>query len=367
MDDKQRKQILAKIKQACKAAKIDEDSFPITWEDRAQIDVPVIPTPSARLNAALGVGGIPCGRITEIYGTESSGKTTLLLQVMANAQKMGKAVAFIDMEHALDASYAEALGVNMEDVFISQPKDGDTAMELIRALLMTNEIGLIVLDSIPAMVSKNEFDKDVTDPHVALQARMLSSGLRQFTPLLSKTNTAVVFINQIREKVGILYGNPETTPGGRAMKFYSSVRIDMRAQSPKEEMRRTSKIKVVKNKLAPPLKWCEVDIIYGKGFDTAKDTVLYAKDLGIIEGKSWMTLPNLDCEGLKDWDFGEDELKFQGLNNVLDFVNNTEGYLEALMTKCQNKTKELNNGRPEKDTGDTGDITDEKPRDIFGD
>lgn len=373
MDEKQRKLVLAKIKQACKAAKIDEDSVPITWEDRASIDVPVIPTPSARLNAALGVGGIPLGRITEVYGTESSGKTTLTLQVMANAQKMGKAVAFIDMEHSLDAGYAEALGVNMEDVFISQPRDGDTAMELIRALLMTGEIGLIVLDSIPAMVSKHEFDKEVTDPHVALQARMLSSGLRQFTPLLSKSKTAVVFINQIREKVGIMYGNPETTPGGRAMKYYSSIRIDMRAQSAKEAERRTSKIKVVKNKLAPPLKWCEVDIIYGKGFDTLKDTVLYAKDLDIITGKSWMTLPSLDCKGLEGWDFEENELKFQGINNVLDFIQNTEGYLEVLMTECQNKTKELNNGREvsEENTGNTGntgpETTERSTADILGD
>lgn len=352
MDDSQRKALLNKVKQACKANSIDEESYPITWEDRALIQVPVIPTPSSRLNAALGIGGIPLGRVTEIYGTESSGKTTIMLQVMAKAQKMGMNVAFIDMEHSLDASYAAALGVNMNEVLISQPKDGDTAMQLIRALLMTGEIGLIVLDSIPAMVSKEEFEKDVTSPHVAMQARMMSQGLRQFTPLLSKSQTAVVFINQIREKVGVMYGNPETTPGGRSMKFYASIRIDMRAQSAKDEKRRTSKIKVVKNKLAPPCKWCEVDIIYGKGFDTLKDTVMYAKDLGIIEGRSWMTLPQLDCPGLEGYNFEENELKFQGINNVMDFVQNTEGYLDALADECQKTMKELNNGSREEQPGD---------------
>lgn len=336
MTEEERNQILARIKQACKDHKIEEDSVPTTWAEKAKQEVEVIPTPSARLNAAIGVGGIPLGRITEIFGSFSSGKTTLTLQIMAQAQKMGMVCAYIDMEHSLDAKYAEALGVDMSSVLITQPVDGDTAMKLTRALLQSG-VRLIVIDSIPALVASQEYEKEITDSHVGLQARMLNQGVRQISPLVNRAGASVIFINQIREKIGVMWGNPETTPGGNAMKFYASLRLDLRATSTKDEERRTSKIKVVKNKLAPPFKWCEVDIIYGKGFDTLKDTVLYAKDLGIITGKSWMELPLLECEGLIGHD--GDPIKLQGIQQVMDFVSGTPGYLEALMVECQKQSR----------------------------
>lgn len=339
-----RKELLARIKASCKSFGVLEESVPVTWEDRPQIAIPVIPTPSARLNACIGVGGIPLGRITEVFGTESSGKTTLMLEIIAQAQKMGLPTAFIDMEHALDASYAEALGVKMGEVLISQPPTGDQALSVMKACVSSG-IKLVVLDSIAALVSAAEYEKEITDNHMAVQARMLSQGLRQLSPLAGAQGCAIVFINQLREKVGVMYGNPEVTPGGRALKFYASLRLELRAQSTsgKEgDTRRTSKIKVVKNKLAPPFKNCEVDIIYGKGFDRIKDAVSYAKDLGIIQGRAWLNIPDHNNpEG--------DKLKFQGLDSVNAYVETTEGYLEFLMNECLKLSKEkINNGS---DTG----------------
>lgn len=351
LSDEKRKEILARIKSQCRAHKLDDDSVPQTWKDRSRVQVPVIPTPSARLNACLGIGGIPLGRIVEIYGNESAGKTTLMLEIIAKAQKMNLPCGFVDMEHALDAAYAEAIGVDMDEIFVSQPTDGNTAMQLIK-IMVESGVKLIVLDSIPALVAKDEYNKDIADPHVGLQARMLSQGLRQLAPLLGRAGASAVFINQLREKVGVMYGNPETTPGGRAMKYYASVRIDMRALSKKDEDGRISKITVVKNKLAPPFKYCEVGIKYGEGFDRVRDAVEYAKDLEIITGRSWMTLPQLDCDGLKDHD-SEEVIKYQGTDQVIEFINSTEGYYDALMVECQRVTKEgIANERREEDPGE---------------
>jgi recombination protein RecA len=202
----QRTELLNRIKQGCKSAKLSEDTLPTTWADRVALKVPVIPTPSARLNACLGIGGIPIGRIVEVYGTESSGKTTLMLQLIATAQKMGMATGYIDMEHALDPKYAEALGVEMNDLFISQPPDGSDALELAKVMVQSG-IKLIVIDSIPALVNRDEYEKEITDSHVGLQARMLSQACRQLTPKLGLAGATAVFINQIREKIGVLYGN----------------------------------------------------------------------------------------------------------------------------------------------------------------
>lgn len=334
-----RDEVYARIKAACKANDIDQDSVPRTWQDEAAKGVPVIPTPSSRLNACLGVGGIPQGRIIEIFGTEMSGKTTLMLQIMAKAQQMGMVCNYVDMEHALDASYAEALGVNMEEVLISQPTDGNTAMQLLK-IAAESGCGLAVLDSIPALVSREELDKSITDSNVAHIARTLSQGLRQLTPIARRTNCTIVFINQLREKIGVMYGNPETTPGGRAMKYYASVRIDMRALggAKRDDDRRTSKIHVVKNKLASPFRHCEVDIVYGKGFDKASDTFEYARELNIITGRGFMKMPWLECEGLKA--STEETFQVRGKDKAIEFINSTPGYLEALMSECHRVLKE---------------------------
>lgn len=333
LSSKDRSEILNRIKIGCRQAKLDDETVPRTWADRVGIQVPVVPTPSARLNAALGIGGVPLGRILEIYGTESSGKTTLALELIAAAQKMGLATGFLDMEHALDASYAKALGVDMDDLFISQPSDGNQCLELAKIMIMSG-IKLIIMDSVPALVNKDEYEKDITDAHVGLQARMMGQTVRQLAPLLSRAGSTIIFINQIREKIGVMYGNPETTPGGRAIKFFASQRIEMRAQSMKDRAgeRRTTRIKVVKNKLDSPFKECEVDILFGKGFDRLSDTVHFAKELEIIKGKSWMVLPKLDEQNIK---YPEGEIKFQGIEAVMAFVESTPGYLDVLKNECQ--------------------------------
>jgi recombination protein RecA len=339
LTDKQRSELLLRIKAGFKSYKLEDDNLPMSWADRVDVVIPVVPTPSARLNAALGIGGIPLGRITEIYGTEQAGKTTLMLELIAKAQQMGLPCGFVDMEHGLDASYAQALGVDMQDLLISQPTTGDNALQVIKVLIESG-MKVVVLDSIPALVSEDEYGKDITEHNMALQARMMGQAMRQLAPLASRAGCALIFINQIREKIGIVYGNPETTPGGRAIKFFASIRLDLRATSKRDDQRRTSKITVVKNKLAPPFRNCEVDIVYGKGFDKVNDAIQFARDLTIISGRSWMTLPKLKCEGLKD---KKDDLKFQGLDAVRGFIEMTPGYLDALMDECQ-KAFKANNG-----------------------
>ncbi len=250
-------------------------------------EVVVIPTGSLSLDVALGVGGVPRGRVTEIYGPESSGKTTLALHVIAEAQKQGGYAAFIDAEHALDAAYAKKVGVNIDELLISQPDTGEQALEIAEHLVRSGAIDIIVVDSVAALVPKAELEGEMGDSLPGLQARLMSQALRKLTAAISRSGTAVVFINQIREKIGVMFGNPETTPGGRALKFYASVRLDIRRMDAlkqgTESIGVRTKVKVVKNKLAPPFREAEFDMMYGEGISREGNVLDLGVEQGIVE------------------------------------------------------------------------------------
>ncbi|WP_073342794.1 recombinase RecA [Caldanaerobius fijiensis] len=295
-------------------------------DDRSRLNVEVIPTGSLDLDIALGVGGIPRGRIVEIFGPESSGKTTIALHIIAQAQKRGGIAAFIDAEHALDPYYAQKIGVNIEDLLVSQPDTGEQALQIADELVRSGAVDVIVIDSVAALVPKAEIDGDMGDSHVGLQARLMSQALRKLAGNISKTKCVVIFINQLREKVGVMFGNPETTPGGRALKFYASIRLDVRkvdsVKQGTEVVGNRTKIKVVKNKVAPPFKVAECDIIYGEGISREGDIL----DIGV----------NIDLINKSGAWFSYGDIKLgQGRENAKQFLKDNPEIADEIEQKIR--------------------------------
>jgi len=273
-----------------------DGSIMLLGKNSADREISVIKTGALSLDAALGIGGVPRGRVVEIFGPESSGKSTLALHIVANAQRNGGVAAYIDAEHALDPAYATKIGVNLDNLLISQPDSGEEALNITEALARSNAVDVIVIDSVAALVPKSELEGEIGDAFVGLQARMMSQALRKLTATLSKSNTCAVFINQIREKIGVMYGNPETTTGGRALKFYSSIRLDIRRTggikgADNSEVGNRVKVKVVKNKMAAPFQIAEFDILFNEGISRTGSVLDMATEYGIIDKKgAWLTL-----------------------------------------------------------------------------
>ncbi len=289
-------------------------------------NIEVIPTGALSLDLALGVGGIPRGRVVEIYGPESSGKTTVALHIAAEAQKKGGIAAFIDAEHALDPLYAKKLGVDIDNLLISQPDTGEQALEIVEALVRSGAVDIIIIDSVAALTPQAEIEGEMGDAHVGLQARLMSQALRKLTAVISKSNTVAVFINQIREKVGVMFGNPETTPGGRALKFYASVRLEVRKvetlKQGNEIVGNRTKVKVVKNKVAPPFKDGEFDIIYGEGISKVGCILDIAVNLNIVnKSGAWFS-------------YGENRIG-QGRDNARDFLKKDPNLLAEIEKKVR--------------------------------
>jgi recombination protein RecA len=298
-------------------------------DNKNTVAVPAISTGSLALDMAVGVGGVPRGRVIEIFGPESSGKTTLALHIISEAQKKGGIAAFIDAEHAMDAVYAKALGVNTDDLLVSQPDTGEQALEITETLVRSGALDVIVIDSVAALVPRAEIEGEMGDAQMGLQARLMSQALRKLTGAISKSKTSVIFINQIREKIGVMFGNPETTTGGRALKFYASVRLDIRRIGAIKEgtdaVGNRTKVKVVKNKVAPPFKEAEFDIMYGTGISKTGDLLDIAANLGIIEKSgTW-------------YSFGEERIG-QGRENVKKFLSQEEN--KDIYEKLEKSVKE---------------------------
>lgn len=296
--------------------------------DKAKVTVDIIPTGSISLDAALGVGGIPRGRVSEIYGPEASGKTTLALHIVAEAQKTGGLAAFVDAEHALDPTYAKNLGVDTVNLLVSQPDNGEQALEIVETLVRSGALDIIVIDSVAALVPRAEIEGEMGDSHMGLQARLMSQALRKLTGTVSKSNTSVLFINQIREKIGVMFGNPETTTGGRALKFYTSVRIDIRRiatiKEAAEMVGNRTRAKVVKNKLAPPFREAEFDIMYSLGISKEGDVLDNAVNFHIVQKSG-------------TW-FSYDELRLgQGRENAKRFLIENPETFEEITKKVRLK------------------------------
>ena len=314
----------------------------ISLGSSTRIDVPVISTGSLALNKALGIGGLPRGRVIEIYGPESSGKTTLALHAVAEAQKQGGVVAFIDAEHAIDTSYARKLGVNCDDLLVAQPDTGEQALEIADMLVRSGALDIIVIDSVAALVPRAEIEGEMGDSHMGLQARLMSQALRKLTGTISKTMTAVIFINQIRMKIGVVFGNPETTTGGNALKFYSSVRLDIRRigsiKDGQEVVGNRTRVRVVKNKMAPPFTEAEFDILYGEGISQTADLIDTGVMAGIIEKSG-------------SWYSYDGERLGQGRQNAQSFLKDNPDINNSI----SNKVKEALGISKKKNEGTKGD------------
>jgi recombination protein RecA len=300
-------------------------------DQSAKLDISSVPTGCLELDCALGIGGIPRGRITEIYGPESSGKTTLALHIIAEAQKMGGIAAFVDAEHALDPTYAAKLGVDVENLYVSQPDTGEQALEITEALVRSGAVDVIVIDSVAALVPKAEIEGEMGDSHVGLHARLMSQALRKLAGVISKSNTITIFINQLREKVGVIYGNPEVTTGGRALKFYSSLRLEVRRvdsiKNGAEFIGNRTKVKVVKNKVAPPFKVVEFDVIYGEGISKTGTILDMAAARGLVKKTgAW-------------YSYGEIRMG-QGRENAKEFLRDNPEILELLESTIRGEFQE---------------------------
>ena len=330
----------------------------IKMGENPQMNVSAVSTGSLTLDLALGVGGLPRGRIVEIYGPESSGKTTVALHAIAEAQKLGGEAAFIDAEHALDPVYAKALGVDIDNLLVSQPDSGEQALEICEALVRSGAIDIVVIDSVAALVPQQEIEGDMGASHVGLQARLMSQALRKLSGTIAKTNCIVIFINQLREKVGVVYGNPETTTGGRALKFYASVRIDIRKsemlKSGSETYGNKVKCKVVKNKVAPPFKVAEFDILYGKGISKSSEILEIGINKGIIEKSgAWISY-----EGTR---LG------QGRDNARNFIESDAALMAELEAKIKASVEAAEEEEPLDMLDDEDDELDIRLLDLDGD